>query len=109
MSILDNLARAQKAHRQQPLLASEAELVAEYDAARRAYKAALACNDVDSALLWSDRANNLARQMAWLQDRAMKTACEPLFPEQSGGTLPCLNRGNQVTPIYGFRFSRMQI
>jgi hypothetical protein len=68
MSILANLAQAQKAHQQQPLLTSVADLVAEYDAVRRAYAAAMARNNVESALLWSRRANSIAREMAFMQD-----------------------------------------
>ncbi len=81
-SILDNLTRYQKAHQRQPSLTAEADLVAEYDAIRRAYAAALACNNVESALLWSDRANDIAREMARMQDYLVETEDEPLAYEQ---------------------------
>jgi hypothetical protein len=64
MSILTNLARYREAHRQQPLLMSEAELIAEHDAAKRAYASALAHGNIEGALLWSARANDIARQIA---------------------------------------------
>ena len=78
MSILTNLNRYQKAHRRQPSLTAEADLVAEYDAIRRAYAAAMACNNTESALLWSDRANNIAREMARMQDYIIGTEDESL-------------------------------
>lgn len=88
MSILANLTRAQKAHRQQPQLMSEAELIAEYNAARRAYAAALASNDVAAALLWSERAVSLARQMAQMQDyQVSKVAYRPLSDDKQEGHL----------------------
>lgn len=68
MSILKNLSRYQRAYQQQRSLISETDLVAEYDAIRRAYNAALACNNIESALLWSERANDIAREMARMQD-----------------------------------------
>ncbi len=69
MSILANLIRAQKAYQQQPLLMSEAGLVAEYDAAKRAYASALAHDNLEGALLWSARANDIARQIAELREQ----------------------------------------
>ena len=68
MSVLTKLNQAQDAHHQQPLVVSEAELIAEYDAMRRAYAAAVADRNIESALLWSKRANDIARQMARIQD-----------------------------------------
>lgn len=82
MSILANLARAQKAYRQKPLCTSTADLVAEYDAVRRAYAAAMAGNNVEGALLWSDRANNIAREMARMQDFLAETGDESSSYEQ---------------------------
>ncbi len=82
MSILTNLTQYQKAHRRQPLLTSETDLVAEYDAIRRAYYAALACNNMESALLWSDRANSIAREMARMQDYLTETEDESLAYER---------------------------
>jgi hypothetical protein len=82
MSILKNLTRYQQAYQQRPSLTSEADLVAEYDASRRAYNAALACNNVESALLWSDRANNIAREMARMQDYLTETEDEFLAYER---------------------------
>jgi hypothetical protein len=82
MSILKNLTRYQQAHQRQPSLTSEADLVAEYDAIRRAYYAALACNNVDSALFWSERANNIARQMARMQDYLEETEDDSLVYER---------------------------
>lgn len=73
MSILNNLNRGQQAHRRQPQLTSEAGLIAEYDAVRRAYASALACNNMESALLWSERANRIAQQMAQMDDCASDT------------------------------------
>lgn len=76
MSILKNLNRYQKAHQKQPFMTEEANLVAEYDAIRRAYAAALAGNNVESALFWSERANNIAREMARMQDYIKETEDE---------------------------------
>jgi hypothetical protein len=73
MSILKNLTRYQQAYQQQPSLTSETDLVAEYDAVRRAYYAALACNNIESALSWSGRANDIAREMARMQDYITET------------------------------------
>jgi hypothetical protein len=70
MSVLANLARDREAYRQQSALESETELIAEYDALRRAYMAALASNNVEGALLWARRANNIVREMVKMQDRA---------------------------------------
>ena len=81
MSILTNLNRYQKAHRQQPSLTAEADLIAEYDAIRRAYNAAIACNNIESALVWSERANNIAREMARMQDYFTETEDESLACE----------------------------
>ena len=69
MSILANLARSRELYQQQPLLMSEAGLIAEYDAAKRAYASALAHNNLDGALLWSARANDIARQIAELREQ----------------------------------------
>jgi hypothetical protein len=69
MSILANLARARELYQQQPLLMSEAWLVAEYDAAKRAYASALAHNDLEGALFWSVRANDIAREIAELREQ----------------------------------------
>lgn len=70
MSILANLKQAREAYQQQPLLMSETELIAEYDAAKRAYASALAHNHLDGILLWSARANDIARQIAELRERS---------------------------------------
>lgn len=83
-SILDNLTRHQKAYQRRPSLATEADLVAEYDAIRRAYVAAMACNNIESALLWSDRANDIAREMARMQDYMIGTEDEtPAYEQRS--------------------------
>lgn len=73
MSILANLARARETYQKQPLLISEAALIAEYDAAKRAYASALAHNNLEGALLWSARANDIAREIAELREQE-KTA-----------------------------------
>ena len=82
MSILANLTRAQKAYQQKPMRMSAANLVAEYDAIRRAYLAAMACNNVEGALLWSDRANSIAREMARMQDCLAGIEDEALASEE---------------------------
>jgi hypothetical protein len=82
MSILKSLTRYQKAHQQSPFLTSEADLVTEYDAIRRAYAAALACNNIESALLWSGRANGIAREMARMQDYITETENESLVCDE---------------------------
>ena len=69
-SILAKLTQSREAYQQQPLLMSEAELVAEHDAARRAHASALANNNVEGALLWAARANNIARQIAQIRERS---------------------------------------
>ncbi|MBN1430021.1 MAG: hypothetical protein JXB07_16750 [Anaerolineae bacterium] len=69
MSILNNLELARKAYQQQPLLMSEASLVTEYDAAKRAYASALAHNDMGGSLFWLARANTIAQQIARLEDQ----------------------------------------
>ena len=84
MSILANLIRAQKAYQQKPLRSSAANLVAEYDAIRRAYTAAMASHNVESALLWSDRANSIAHEMARMQDYLAEMEDEsPICEQQS--------------------------
>lgn len=69
MSILANLAQSREAYQEQPLLISEAGLVMEYDAAKRAYASALAHNNLEGALLWSTRAKDIARQIAEMQEQ----------------------------------------
>jgi hypothetical protein len=64
---------------------SEADLIAQYNAARRAYASAVACNDVDAALLWSDRANDLARQIAQMEEHpAIAVSYEPQSGDNQG-------------------------
>ena len=70
MSVLKNLARSREVYQQQPLLIYEAGLVAEYDAAKRAYASALAHNNLDGALLWSARAKDVARQIAEMREQS---------------------------------------
>ena len=69
MSILTNLARAREAYQQQPLLILEADLIAEYDAAKRAYFSALAHSDLEGALFWRTRANDIAREIAKIEEQ----------------------------------------
>lgn len=68
MSILANLDRDRGVDRQRSTQRVEAELIAEYDALRRAYIAALAGNNVEGALLWSRRANIVVQEMIRLGD-----------------------------------------
>ncbi len=70
MSILANLNRDRQTDGQRSMLRAEAELIAEYDAMRRAYVAALAGNNVEGALLWSRRANSIVREMACMAEQS---------------------------------------
>lgn len=82
MSILKNLSRYQKAYQQQRGMASEDDLVSEYNALRRAYLAALASNNIESSLMWSDRAKEIAREMARMQDYTTETEEDELLSER---------------------------
>lgn len=55
MSILEELKKKQS---------SEDLVLFEYDAARRAHYAARALNDIQGAVFWGQRANDIARQLA---------------------------------------------
>jgi hypothetical protein len=67
MSILTKLAQNREIYRQRPALEAENALIAEYDALRRAYRAALASHNVESALLWARRATDVAQGMVQMQ------------------------------------------
>ena len=63
MSILARLAQMKQSEQ-----APDAALVEEYNATKRAHYVARRQNDIDGALFWGQKATEIGRQLATLQD-----------------------------------------